>query len=88
MTIQEYVNNFCNGSLMIYFSDQSIQSGEYKGKVDDDYFFITNPITNKSLKFSMKNIEYDIFNKNNYNNHSVKVQVLTTKLKFILLKKN
>src|SRR5471030_1695069 len=85
MTIQEYVNNFCKGNLFLYFSNKSMKSGEYKAKADENYLIITNALTKENIKFCMKNLKYEKFPSTNFNNHSIIVQVLTTKLSFILI---
>ena len=86
MSIQEYVNNFCKGNLFVYFSNKSIKSGEYKARVDENYLIITNPLTEESTKFSIKNLKYERFPSANLNNHSIMAQVITTRLSFLLTK--
>ena len=86
MTIQDYVNNFCKGNLFVYFSNQSIKSGEYKANADENYLIITSALTKENTKFCMKNLKYERFPSTNLNNHSIIAQVLTTRLSFILIK--
>ena len=86
MTIQEYVNTYCKGKLLVYFSNKSIKSGEYKAKADGNYLILTNLLTKENTEFSMKNLKYKKFPSVNSNNHSIMAQVLTTRLSFILIK--